>query len=78
MACGHYFVDEVGYQQLSEEDAKELQEDCFLLGVCINPECRTSICADNYTDSGEKFDGKRLLFSPRLQGLLEEIFVLSI
>lgn len=66
MECGHYFVDEVGYQHLSEGDAERLHRKCFLLGVCIIPDCRTAICADNYIDSGEKFDGRRLLFRKEL------------
>lgn len=70
MECGHYFVDEAGYQKLSREDAKKLQEDCFLMGLCINPECRTSVCVDDYIDSGEVFEGKRLLFSPELEKII--------
>lgn len=70
MECGHYFVDEAGYQSLSKERARRLGKDCFLLGLCIIPECRTAICADNYTDSGEIFDGKRLLFSPELEKIV--------
>lgn len=74
MDCGHYFVDEAGYQPLSEEAARRLGKDCFLLGLCIIPECRTAICADKYIDSGEVFDGKRLLFSPEIERIIKEAF----
>lgn len=70
MECGHYFVDEAGYQHLSEWDAERLHRDCFLLGICIIPDCRTAICADNYTDSGEVFEGRRLLFRQELESVL--------
>ncbi|MEK6952070.1 MAG: hypothetical protein AABX29_03575 [Nanoarchaeota archaeon] len=63
-------MDEAGYQQLSKEDARKLGRKCFLLGLCIFPECRTAICADNYTDSGERFEGRRLLFRPDLEFVL--------
>ncbi len=74
MACEHYFVVEAGYQLMSEEDAGKLGRDCFLLGLCIIQECRTCICADSYTKTGEFFEGHELLFSPELDRIIKEAF----
>ena len=71
MVCEHYFVDEAGMQP----SPSYYPERFFRLGICINEDCRTDICVDNYVDSGEEFEGKRLLFSPGLNTLLEDVFV---
>lgn len=61
--CKHYVCEEVGLQGAYDEKGEKY---FYMLGLCLNPECRTSISVESYVHLGNMNDGKKVLFKPCL------------
>ena len=72
MECKHYFVDGVGEQKTSDRAAELLGRKTYTLGNCVI--CGCSLDVSSFIDSGERFEGKPLLFSPKLVELIKETY----